>query len=239
MKTALITGANQGIGYETAKQLAKLGYFVYIGSRTEANGATAKEKLNASGLNHADFITLDVTDINSIKAAKQVLESKTQQLDLLINNAGIAGMQPQNISNIPMEGLREVFETNFFGAIQTTQQFIELLKRSDEPKIINISSPLGSFAVQSNTQNPNHRIYDVYSCSKTALNAFTLLLAKEFQHTNFKINSLEPGYTATNLNQYQGTQTVEQAAAIIVKFATSANTPTGKFFDRNGNELAW
>lgn len=239
MKTALITGANQGIGYETAKQLAELGYFVYIGSRIESKGIAAKEKLNASGLNNVDFVTLDVTAISSIQSAKRILESKTQQLDLLINNAGIAGGQPQNISAISMESLREVFETNFLGAIQTTQQLIELLKKSKAPKIINISSPLGSLTFQSNTQNPNHRIYDAYSCSKTALNAFTLLLAREFQNTNFSINSVEPGYTATNLNQYQGTQTPEQAAAIIVKLAMSTDAPTGKFFDRDGNELAW
>ncbi|ANI89605.1 neomenthol dehydrogenase [Arachidicoccus ginsenosidimutans] len=239
MKTVFITGANQGIGFETAKQLAELGYYIYLGSRDESKGIEATEQLKASGLNNVECIEIDVTDIVSIKSARKELGNKTPHLDVLINNAGIAGKQPQNISTVDMENLRTVFETNFFGAIQTTQQFIDLLKKSDEPRIINVSSPLGSLSFQSNSQNPNHRIYDVYSCSKTALNAFTVLLAREFQDTNFRIISIEPGYTATNLNQHQGTQTAAQGASIIVKFATLADVPTGKFFDRNGDELAW
>ncbi len=167
------------------------------------------------------------------------MEAKENHLDVLINNAGITGEQPQNISECNIDNLRKVFETNFFGAVQTTQQLIYLLKKSDEPRIINISSPLGSLSVQSVSENPNHRIYDAYSSSKTALNAFTVLLSKEFQNTNFKIISVEPGYTATNLNQHKGTQTTEQAANVIVKFITGPNIETGKFYDRNGGELTW
>ena len=163
------------------------------------------------------FIEIDVTNINSIKSAKQELEAKTQQLDVLINNAGISGgFIPQNMSTYGIENLREVFETNFFGAVQTTQQFIGLLKRSGEPRIVNVSSGLGSLNFSS---SHDMAFYD-YGCSKTALNAFTVSLAKEFRDTNFKINSVEPGFTATNLNQYQGTQTVEQAVGIIVEYAT-------------------
>lgn len=239
MKKALITGANQGIGFETAKQLSQLGYYVYLGSRNEANGIEAQNKLNKLGLDNVEFVQLDVTDIDSVRSAKEKLEARSQQLDVLINNAGIVGEQPQNMSVNNLNNLRNVFETNFFGAVQTTQQFIDLLEKSDEPRIINVSSPLGSLSVQSNSQNPNYRIYDAYSSSKTALNAFTLLLAKEFENTHFKIVSVEPGYTATNLNQYQGTQTAEQAAGIIVKFSTLSDIPTGKFFDRNGDELPW
>lgn len=239
MKKVLITGANQGIGFETAKQLAQLGYYVYLGSRNESNGIEAQNKLKELGLNNVESIQLDVTNIDSIKSAKEKLKAITPQLDVLINNAGIAGEQPQNMSVDNLNNLRNVFETNFFGAVQTTQQFIGLLEKSDEPRIINISSPLGSLSVQSNSQNPNYRIYDAYSSSKTALNAFTLLLAKEFQDTNFKIISVEPGHTATNLNQYQGTQTAEQAAGVVVKFATLSDVLTGKFFDRNGDELPW
>ena len=239
MKTVLITGANQGIGFETARQLAELGYYVYLGSRDTSKGFEATEKLKASGFNNVDCIALDVTNIASIMSARKTLESKTPHLDILINNAGIAGKQPQNISGVNMENLREVFETNFYGAVQTTQQFIDLLKKSDEPRIINVSSPIGSLSFQSSSQNPDIRIYDAYSCSKTALNAFTVLLSKEFQNTNFKIISVEPGYTATNLNDYQGTQTAAQGASVIVKFATLPKVQTGKFFDRNGDEMAW
>ena len=234
-KTVLITGANQGLGFETAKQLAELGYYVYIGSRDKSKGISAQQKLNELGLSNVEFIEIDVTNINSIKSAKQELESKTQQLDVLINNAGISGGMPQNMSTYEMENLRKVFETNFFGAVQTTQQFIDLLKRSNEPRIVNVSSGLGSLTFS----NSHDFAFYAYGCSKTALNAFTVSLAKEFRDTNFKINSIEPGYTATNLNHYQGTQTVEQAVGIIVKCATLGNdAPTGKFFWKEG-EFAW
>jgi NAD(P)-dependent dehydrogenase (short-subunit alcohol dehydrogenase family) len=239
MKTVLITGANKGIGFETAKQLAQSGYFVYLGSRDKIKGLEAVEKLKASGIDNVDCIEIDVTNIDSIKSARKQLENKVQQLDVLINNAGISGKMPQNISTDDIENLRKVFDTNFFGAIQTTQEFIELLKKSNEPRIVNVSSELGSLAVHNNTQNPNYGIYDAYSCSKTALNAFTVMLANEFRDTNFKINSVTPGYTATDLNQFKGTKTAEQSAKVIVKYATIANDgPTGKYFKEDG-EIDW
>jgi NAD(P)-dependent dehydrogenase (short-subunit alcohol dehydrogenase family) len=239
MKTVLITGANKGIGFETAKQLAQLGYFVYLGSRDRTKGLEAINKLKGLGISNVELIEIDVTNINSIKKAKQELETKIEALDVLINNAGIGGVMPQNISTIEIEDLRNVFETNFFGAVQTTQQFIDLLKKSNEPRIVNVSSGLGSLTLHNSTLNPNYKIFDAYSCSKTALNAFTVMLANEFRGTNFKINSAAPGYTATDLNQYKGTQTVEQGAKPIVKFATlDQNGPTGKFSDID-TELAW
>jgi len=239
MKTVLITGANKGIGFETARQLAQLDYFVYLGSRDKIKGLDALEKLKASGLDNVDCVEIDVTDIDSIKKAKQELESKIDVLDVLINNAGISGGQPQNMSSLEIENLRKVFDTNFFGAVQTTQEFIPLLKRSGEPRIVNVSSGLGSLTVHSTTQNLNFALYDAYSCSKTALNAFTVMLANEYSDTNFKINSVTPGYTATDLNQHKGTQTVEQGAKVIVKYATVDNSgPTGKFLKEDG-EIDW
>ena len=239
MKTALITGANKGIGFETARQLAQLDYFVYLGSRDKIKGLDALEKLKASGLDNVDCVEIDVTDIDSIKKAKQELESKIDVLDVLINNAGISGGQPQNMSSLEIENLRKVFDTNFFGAVQTTQEFIPLLKRSGEPRIVNVSSGLGSLTVHSTTQNLNFALYDAYSCSKTALNAFTVMLANEYSDTNFKINSVTPGYTATDLNQHKGTQTVEQGAKVIVKYATVDNSgPTGKFL-KEDDEIDW
>jgi len=239
MKTVLITGANKGIGFETARQLAQLDYFVYLGSRDKIKGLDALEKLKASGLDNVDYVEIDVTDIDSIKKAKQELESKIDVLDVLINNAGISGGQPQNMSSLEIENLRKVFDTNFFGAVQTTQEFIPLLKRSGEPRIVNVSSGLGSLTVHSTTQNLNFALYDAYSCSKTALNAFTVMLANEYSDTNFKINSVTPGYTATDLNQHKGTQTAEQGAKIIVKYATVDNSgPTGKFLKEDG-EIDW
>jgi NAD(P)-dependent dehydrogenase (short-subunit alcohol dehydrogenase family) len=245
MKTVLITGANKGIGFETARQLAASGYYVFLGSRDKIRGAEAIRKLNDSGISNAAFVELDVTDIDSIQKAKQTIESQTASLDVLINNAGIPGELPQNISSVKIENLRKVFDTNFFGAVQTTQQFIPLLMKSDEPRIINVSSGLGSLTAHSHTQNPNFKIYDAYSCSKTALNAFTVLLANELRDDNlpggrqgFKINSITPGYTATDLNNFQGTQTVEQAAQIIIKYVTLEDAPTGKFLSEAG-EIDW
>lgn len=238
MKTVLITGANKGIGFETAKQMAKLGYFVYLGSRDKLKGLDAINKLKSSGISNVELIEIDVTNISSIKKAKQELEKHIDVLDVLINNAGIAGVMPQTVSEGKIENLRNVFETNFFGAVQTTQQLIDLLKKSDNPIIVNVSSELGSLTIHNTRLNPNFEIFGAYSCSKTALNAFTVMLANEFINTNFKVNSVSPGYTATDLNQNRGTQTVEQGAKFIVKYATlDIDGPTGGFFKEA--ELPW
>ena len=239
MKTVLITGANKGIGFETAKQLAQLGYFVYLGSRDKTRGLDAINKLKGLGISNVASIEIDVTDINSIKRAKQELETKTGALDVLINNAGIGGELPQNISAGDIENLRKVFETNFFGAVQTTQQFISLLKKSTGPVIVNVSSELGSLTIHNDTQNPNYVMYDAYSCSKTALNAFTVMLANEFKNTNFKINSVTPGYTATDLNQFKGIKTAEQGAKSIVKYATLNNDGATRKFFKDEVEIPW
>jgi len=238
MKTVLITGANKGIGFETAKQLAQMGYFVYLGSRDKTKGLDAINKLKEAGILNVELIEIDVTNISSIKKAKQELETKIDVLDVLINNAGIAGAMPQNISGGNIENLRNVFETNFFGAVQTTQQLIDLLKKSNNPVIVNVSSELGSLTIHNNRERPNYDFFDAYSCSKTALNAFTVMLANEFRDTNFKINSVSPGYTATDLNQNRGTQTVEQGAKFIVDYATlGIDGLTGGFFREE--EIPW
>jgi len=238
MKTVLITGANKGIGFETAKQMAQLGYFVYLGSRDKSRGLDAISKLKEMGISNVECIEIDITNIHSVIQAKHELESKTEGLDILINNAGIAGEMPQNISTGDMQNLRKVFETNFFGTVQTTQQFIPLLQKSNEPVIVNVSSELGSLTIHNRRQNPNYELFDAYSCSKTALNAFTVMLANEFRNTNFKINSVTPGYTATDFNQYKGLQTVEQGAKFIVNYATlDTDGVTGGFFKEL--EIPW
>lgn len=241
MKTALITGANKGIGFETVKQLAQLGYFVYLGSRDRTRGLDAVHQLKDSGVSNIELIEIDVTNIQSIKQANEELKTKIEALDALINNAGIAGQQPQNIADCDMVNLRGIFDTNFFGVVQTTQQFLPLLNKSDEPRIVNVTSGLASLTIHGakDNHNPNMALYDAYSCSKMALNAFTVLLAREFRSGHFKINSVAPGYTATDLNQFKGTQTSEQAAKIIVRYATlDKNGPTGKYLNKDG-EVAW
>ncbi len=240
MKTALITGANKSIGFETARQLAQLGYFVYIGSRDISKGQAAIEKLKAMGLTNVDCIQLDVTDVHSIKAARKELEVKTHKLDVLINNAGISGGFPQPASKVSTETLRQVFETNFFGVVQVTQAFLGLLEKSDQPRIVNVTTELSSLT---NHSDP-HWMFAAfkpaaYGPSKTALNAYTLMLAIELKDTNFKVNCVCPGFTATDFNNHQGTRTVEQGASAIVKYATidSAGS-TGKFFNEDG-EIGW
>lgn len=239
MKTVLITGANQGIGLEVARQLAGLGYEVYLAYRNKSKGIAAVEALKAAGLKNVHGLEMDVTDARSIRAARLSLESEIGALDILINNAGIAGEQPQTMSAGSSENLKSVFETNFFGAVQTTQELLPLLEKSDEPAIINVSSEMGSLSVQSNTRNPNRGLYDAYSCSKAALNAFTVMLANHYKNGHFRINSVTPGYTATNLNHYQGAKTPGQGAGVIVKYVTRGSDGlSGKFFNQDG-EVPW
>ena len=240
MRTALVTGANKSIGFETARQLAQLGYFVYIGSRDKKKGLEAVEKLKTMGLTNVDSLQLDVTDTNSIKSARQGLEVKTKKLDILVNNAGISGGFPQPATKVSHDTLRLVFETNFFGAIQVTQEFIELLKKSDQPRIVNVTTELSSLT---NHSDPNWIFAKfkpaAYGPSKTALNAYTVMLAVELKDTNFKVNCVCPGFTATDFNNHQGTKTVEQGASVIVKYATlGKDGETGKFFSEEG-ETAW
>ncbi|MBS1605856.1 MAG: SDR family oxidoreductase [Bacteroidetes bacterium] len=232
MNIVLITGANKGIGLETARQLAQgEGYFVYLGSRDKTRGEAAVRLLNAEGITNVEWVQIDVTDNKSIRQAKETVQARSGVLDILINNAGIAGAQPQRIATTDIQTLRNVFETNFFGAVQTTQAFLPLLERSAVPVIINVSSELGSLARHSGAErNPNWDNFDAYSCSKTALNAFTLALANQLRNTKFRINSVTPGFTATDLNQHQGTQSVAEGAKHIVRYAIiGPDGPTGKF----------
>jgi NAD(P)-dependent dehydrogenase (short-subunit alcohol dehydrogenase family) len=239
MNNILITGANKGIGFETAKQLAQKGYYIYLGSRDKAKGTEAVHQLKDQGISNVALLVIDVTRIESIREARGQLESRVEALDVLINNAGIAGEQPQHIATVDMKNLRRVFETNFFGAIQTTQELLPLLDRSPNPMIINVSSELGSLTRHSaEDRNPNWDLYDAYSSSKTALNAFTLALANAYRNSKYRINSVTPGYTATDLNGFQGAQTAEQGARYIVNFVMrGADAPSGKFY--KGEPIAW
>jgi NAD(P)-dependent dehydrogenase (short-subunit alcohol dehydrogenase family) len=231
MKKALITGANKSIGFETAKQLLQQGYFVYLGSRDEANGQEAVAQLKSEGLNNVELLIIDVSNPQSVaNAAAQVTE-----LDVLINNAGILGAWEQAPTTAPLSLIKDVFETNFFGAISVTQSFIEILKKSPEPRIVNVTSGLGSLTLHS---DPSWKYYQVkgaaYGPSKTALNAYTVHLAHELKDTAFKINAVDPGYTKTDFNHHNGPGSVEDAAAIVVKYATiDADGPTGKFFSQD------
>lgn len=241
MKKVLITGANKSIGFEAARQLLTRGYFVYLGSRDQAKGEQAVARLKAEGLDNVELLQIDVSNPASVEAASK----KITELDILINNAGILGNIPQTAINTPVSTIREVFDTNFFGAITVTQAFIEVLKKSAEPRIVNVTSGLGSLTLHS---DPNSKFYNVksaaYGPSKTALNAYTVVLAYELKDTAFKVNAIDPGHTKTDFNNNRGPGTVEDAAHIIVKYATiGADGPTGKYFsndmDTEDQESPW
>lgn len=240
MRTVLITGGNRGIGFETARQLAQLGHFVYMGSRDLEKGQEAKRDLEAGGIQNVEVLELDVTDIHSIHRAKQTLEGKIDKLDVLINNAGIRGEIPQPASKVPLRVMREVFETNYFGAIQVLQVFFPLLEKSDAPVIVNVTSDLASLTFRS---DPSVKSYSLeraaYGPSKTALNAYTVALASELRGSKFRVNCVNPGHTATEFTDYKGTKPVAQGAAVIVKYALlDEKGTTGKYLSEEG-ETPW
>ncbi len=235
-KIALITGANKGLGFETARQLGRQNIKVLVGARGETRGREAAEKLRAEGI-AAEFVLLDVGDARTHEAAAKYVEENYGKLDILVNNAGISlermGGKPSDVS---LETLREIFDTNFFGVIAVTKAFLPLIKKSAAGRIVNVSSGLGSLAQNA---DPNWDFKDVkplaYNSSKTALNAFTVILAHELKDANIKVNSADPGYTATDLNGNQGTKTVEQGASVITELATlGADGATGGYFDDQG-----
>ena len=236
MKKVLITGANRSIGYEAARQLLKQGYYIYLGSRSIDSGREAVAKLKAEGLNEVEAIQLDVSDAASVIAARAEIGKKTEVLDGLINNAGILGGMDQS-TNTDISVFREVFDTNFFGIVQVTHAFIDLLKKAPQPRIVNVTSGLGSLTLHT---DPSWKYYGVkaaiYNSSKAALNMYTITLAYELRDLPFKVNAVDPGYTATDFNHHSGPGTVEDAAARLVKAATITDDgPTGKIFSDDNN----
>jgi NAD(P)-dependent dehydrogenase (short-subunit alcohol dehydrogenase family) len=237
MKNVLITGANKGIGLETARQLLQQKYFVFLGCRSLENGLEAIQKLNAEGLFNVKAIKLDVTDDESVKAARIEIEYKTAVLDVLINNAGIVGDFPQTALNTTIDNFKRVYETNVYGVVRVTQAFIDLLKKSAEPRIVNVSSSQGSLTLATDQTNIYyHHKGAVYQSSKSALNMYTIALAYELRDTAFRINMVDAGFTKTDFNHNRGTGTVEEAGTRIVKYAIiDAHGPTGGFFSEETN----
>lgn len=232
MKTVLITGANKSIGFETARQLLQKGYYVYLGSRDLQKGQEAVDQLKTEGLTNVEPVAIDVDSVESVKAARETLGQKIKSLDVLINNAGISGGMPQQALTTSTDIFKKVFATNLFGVVEVTQAFIDLLKASPEPRIVNVTSGLGSLTLHN---DPTWKYYpykgSVYVPSKAALNAYTIVLAYELRDTPFKVNAVDPGHTATDFNNHRGTGTVQDAAARLVKAATlGSDGPTGQFF---------
>lgn len=204
MKKALITGANKGIGFETAKQLLQAGIFVYLGSRSFQKGLAAVEKLKADGLTSVEAVQIDVTDDNSVKNAREEIGSKTSCLDILINNAGVnGGVPPYTALEAGASQFLTAFDTNVIGVARVTKAFIDLLRNSSEPRIVNVSTSVGSLSLQSNPDWAayNYAKFAVYAASKAALNMYAIHLACELRDTKFKVNAVCPGYTK---NRFHG-----------------------------------
>ncbi|MEU6050173.1 SDR family NAD(P)-dependent oxidoreductase [Streptomyces xanthochromogenes] len=235
MTTTLITGANKGLGFETARRLVAAGHTVYIGSRDAERGRLAAERLGAR------TVRLDVTDEASVRAAAAAIEADGG-LDVLINNAGIeargAGNSVPGAAEVTADQMRLVFETNVFGTVRVTHAFLPLLERSAAPVVVNVSSGLASLAHLSDATSPAYGYPGVaYPASKTAVNMITVQYAKAFPA--MRINAVEPGFTKTDLNGNTGVQTVEQGADIIVRMASvGPDGPTGGYFDAHGR-LPW
>ncbi|QCR24906.1 SDR family NAD(P)-dependent oxidoreductase [Pontibacter sp. SGAir0037] len=246
MKSVLITGANKSIGFESARQLLQKGYYVYLGSRNLENGLEAVDILKAEGLTNVEVIQIDVTNQQSVDSARVAIGKRTDVLDVLINNAGVYGVNPQNALNATIDNFKNVYDTNVYGVVRTTQAFIDLLRHAHEPRIVNVSSSVGSLSLQSDTGWQFHDFakFAVYASSKSALNMYTITLAYELRDTAFKVNAVDPGYTKTDFNFHQGTGTVEEAASRVVKYALiDHNGPTGKYFSEETNpetgEIPW
>jgi NAD(P)-dependent dehydrogenase (short-subunit alcohol dehydrogenase family) len=238
-RIALVTGANKGIGYETARRLATQGITVLIGARDEQRGKQAAAKLQSEGLD-VQFLRLDVNDQRTHEAARSFIEDNFGRLDILVNNAAVALDMNQKPSEVDVQTIRKTFDTNFFGVISVTQALLPLIRKSDAGRIVNVSSGLGSLTQNS---DPDWEFYPVkllaYNSSKTALNAFTVMLAHELKDTPIKVNSADPGFTATDMNDHRGYKSVEQGAAVIVQLATlAADGATGGYFDDRG-VLPW
>lgn len=228
MTTTLITGANKGIGFETARRLIAAGHMVWIGARDVERGQAAAIELGTR------FVQLDVTDDASVEAAVMAVRSASDQLDVLVNNAGIAGGAGIPAEELTAEEVHRVFDTNVYGLVRVTRAFLPLLRAAKAPSVINVSSGLGSFHTTTATEWSRF-ITPAYSASKSAVNMLTVQYAHALPDIRF--NAVDPGYTSTDLNAHSGTQTVQEGSDAIVRLATlGAETPTATFTNRNGVE---
>jgi NAD(P)-dependent dehydrogenase (short-subunit alcohol dehydrogenase family) len=237
MKIALITGANRGIGLETARELGKRGIRVVLGSRDLEQGKKAAARLAALGI-AAEAVKLDVTLPADHRETRAYLEERYGLLDILVNNAAILVRGSSSLAQ--SDELRRVFETNFFGAVELTQALLPLIKKSPSGRIVNVSSIVGSLALHS---DPKSRIYDSklfsYDASKTALNAFTVHLAYELRGTRIKVNSADPGWVKTDMGGKHALLELSEGGKSSAKLATLPDDgPSGGFF-RGDEAFPW
>ncbi|SBP87570.1 SDR family oxidoreductase [Thiomonas delicata] len=238
-RVALVTGANKGIGNEVARELAQRGLTVLLGARDAALGEAAAAALQSLGLD-ARFIEIDLGGPSTLTAAAERIDAEFARLDVLVNNAGISDARDAAPSEASIEAVRRIFDTNFFGTLAVTQAMLPLLRRSSAGRIVNVSSELGSLTMNSDPQW-KYAAYKFlgYSASKAALNMLTVQLAAELQEAGIKVNAVNPGFTATDLNHHQGTQTLAEGAAAALHYALIGNDgASGGFFSADA-PLAW
>jgi NAD(P)-dependent dehydrogenase (short-subunit alcohol dehydrogenase family) len=247
-RLALVTGANQGIGFQVAKELVANDVTVFVGSRNLDRGETAAQQLGPSAI----ALQLDVTDLASIAAAAERIRKEFGRLDLLVNNAGISNTRKGNLSlqeyaqiclasNASLDEIRAVWETNVFGTLAVYQAMLPLLRESSAARIVNVSSGLGSLTMNADPAFPYHSFYNpVYPASKAALNAMTLAMMVELESTNIKVNLVTPEFTKTNLNGYEGTESVEDGSREVVRVALlGPDGPTGTFTIADNVTIPW
>jgi NAD(P)-dependent dehydrogenase (short-subunit alcohol dehydrogenase family) len=247
-KVAFITGANKGIGLETARGLGKLGVTVVLGSRDEEKGRAAADALRAAGIQGVTAVRFDVTRPEDHREIAQQLEARFGKLDILVNNAGVQLEEADfgapggfnTTSTVTPDVLRQTFETNFFAVVALTQTLLPLLRKAPAGRIVNLSSVLGSLALHA---DPSSGIYDkkafAYDASKTALNAFTVHLAQELHGTKIKVNSAHPGWVKTDMGGAAAPLEVAEGGKTSVQLATLPDDgPTGGYFHL-GQSLPW
>lgn len=242
-RTALVTGANKGIGIEVARQLAERGFIVWLGCRDEARGVAAAKALSSAG--DVRFVRLDVTSEESVNAAAKRLREATGALDVLVNNAGVLFLDEDGPPRArPLGVIERTFDVNFYGPVRVTQAFLPLLQDAKEGRIVNVSSTMGSLTTLMDEKGPNAALLKqypnfAYASSKTALNAFTAWLAVELEGSSIKVNAVCPGYNATDMNGNAGTLHPSEGAKVVVGAATvGSDGPSGAFLDANG-PLPW
>ncbi len=232
-EVALVTGANKGIGFEVARQLGAAGCTVLLGARNRTLGSEAAAKLAAEGVD-VRFVAIDVTDLPTISAAAESIAADFGHLDILVNNAGINDPGDGTALAAQLDAVERVMKTNFLGALAVTQAMLPLLCKSPAGRIVNVSSGLGSLT-RNAEPNPSSTNLIGYSASKAALNMLTVQLARLLRDTPIKVNSAAPGYTATDLNGFRGTQTIPEGAAEAVRLALlPGDGPTGTYSERTG-----
>jgi NAD(P)-dependent dehydrogenase (short-subunit alcohol dehydrogenase family) len=247
-RVALVTGANQGVGLQTAKELVANGLTVLVGSRNLERGEAAAKEIGPGAV----ALQLDVTDGASIAAAAERIRRDPGRLDLLVNNAAISNTVRSSLSlqkntqtklpsNVSLDEVRAVWETNVFGVLAVYQAMLPLLRESPDARIVNVSSGVGSLTANADPAYPYHALFGpVYPASKAALNAMTLAMMIELESTDIKVNLVSPAFTKTNLNGYAGTESVEDGSREVVRVALlGPDDPTGTFTRWENVTIPW